>query len=374
MKVRVSLKYLIGFLILAAVVSIASIISRTYQFDADEVPNNEVSSILSLDAKHAFTPVLPNHPVMLPADFSFHPQYQHEWLHFFANVHDKQGHTYSIQWSYFRLAHDGRNEELGWLNSQVYFSYTVVSSNKKVWKEQRVARGGIGQAGMNTQPLRMWIDDWTWRSLGRDPFPGHLDVKTDTFSVSLYSDRAGPFVLPGDGGYQKKHAIEPVATYNLQVPFLDVYGQLKFAKDSDPIAIEGTAFMAKEWGSGLMSDKQQGWDKFVLKLDESTTLSVNRYRHERELPYMFGTLSSKDSTVVLNSEDIVMVPLNKVVLDGGRVVPLEWRITVAKYNIDLKVSAANKQSWLPFVVPYWESAVNTTGSHIVQGYMQLTGY
>ncbi|MEI8656569.1 lipocalin-like domain-containing protein [Vibrio sp. Hal054] len=374
MKVRVSLKYLIGFLILAAIVSIASIVFRDYKFEDDVEPNRELSSLLSADVKHAFAPVLPNNPVVLPDDSSFHPQHQHEWFHFFANVRDKKGHPYSVQWSYFRIAHDERVEELGWLNSQVYFSSVVISTDRKIWREQRVARGGIGQAGVSALPLRMWIDDWTWRSLGRNPFPGHLDVKTDTFSLSLYSDLDGPYVLPGEQGFQTKHETEPTATYNLQAPFLKVYGQLKLTKETDPIAVEGTAFMSKEWGTGLMSNTQQGWDKFVLKLDDDTTLSVNRYRHDEELPYLFGTLSSKEKTIVLDNKDIVILPLNKTVIEGGRVMPLEWRIMVPRYNIDLKTTPVNKQSWLPFIVPYWEGAINTTGSDIAHGYMQLTGY
>ncbi|WP_165311568.1 lipocalin-like domain-containing protein [Vibrio ziniensis] len=374
MKVRVSLKYLVGFLVFAALFSVASIVLRSYQFEEDVVLDDQLNSILSSDTKYAFTPVLPKNPVNLPEDFSFHPQYQHEWLHFFANVRDKKGHSYAIQWSYFRFAHDLRNEELGWLNSQIYFSYIVISNERKVWREQRVARGGIGQAGMHAMPLRMWIDDWSWRSLGKNPFPGHLDVKTDTFSVSLYSDIKGPYVLPGDNGYQRKHAIDPIATYNLQAPFIDIYGQFKLTKDSDPIAFEGTAFMSKEWGSGLMTDKQLGWDKFVLKLDSTTTLSVNRYRHDKDLPFLFGTLATADETVELKTDDMVIVPLNKIVLEGGKVLPLEWRITIPKYGIDLKTSAVNKQLWLPFIVPYWEGAIHSTGTHIAEGYMQLAGY
>jgi predicted secreted hydrolase len=47
---------------------------------------------------------------------------------------------------------------------------------------------------------------------------------------------------------------------------------------------------------------------------------------------------------------------------------------VPRYNIDLKTSPVNKQSWLPFIVPYWEGAINTNGSDLAHGYMQLTGY
>ncbi len=376
MKMRVRLRYLIGFLITVSLLSVASIVFRDfYMFGDHSSGEPDLSGILSADAEHPFKTVSAEKKVILPRDFNFHPEYQHEWWNFFANVQDKNGNKYSIHWNYSRLANSGMGPDLGWKNSQIYLSHIAISNSKRVWREQRVARGGIGQAGINSRPFRMWVDDWAWRSLGQTPFPGHLDIKTDRFSLSLYSDEQGPYVLPGRNGYQTKHSSLPLATYNFQAPFISVYGQIKLSKNSDPISVEGTAFMDKEWGTGLMDRSQRGWDKFILQLDEKTTLTLNRYRHDRELPYMFGNLSTADGdSHNLLSDEIIIVPLNKVMLKNGRVLPMDWRITVAKYDVDVKVSAVNQRLWLPFVLPYWEGAITTSGSHSAQGFMQLTGY
>ncbi len=376
MAVKVRLKYVLGLLILSSFISIVSILFHHFYHPSEDVVVDEMfSSVVTLDPKHNFAVVAPDKAVRLPYDFAYHPEFQHEWWNYVADVKDKDGNQYNVQWSFFRLANQANTDELGWQNAQIYFSHIVIANNKKVWKEQRIARGGIGQSGTNGAPFRMWIDNWSWRSVGKTAFPGHLDVKTDTFELSLYNDNTGPTVLPGKKGYQQKHSSLTIATYNIQAPYLSAYGELKLTKDGSPIAVKGSAWMSKEWGSGLMDESQKGWDKFVIKLNDKSTLSLNRYRQDSQLPYLFGTLSTKTGKVVaLNNDDITMTPLSLIELDNGHSLPLEWRIVIPKYDIVLKTSVINKELWLPFAIPYWQGAIKTTGTHIASGFMQLTGY
>ncbi len=372
---KVKLKYTLSLLLIAALISIISIVMRTlYQPQEDVVVHNEVKEILRADPTLSSEPVL-EEPVRLPTDFAFHPGFQHEWWNYFASVHDNQGNEYFVQWSYFRLANEDNRDALGWTNSQIYSSHVVISTKNKVWKEQRVARGGIGQAGLNSHPFRLWIDNWAWRSLGRTAFPGHLDVKSDDFALSLYSDNSGRIILPGERGFQKKHSSLALATYNLQAPFLSVYGQLQLNPNSDPISVEGQAWMSKEWGSGLIANDQQGWDWFVVNLDEETTLSLKRMRHESGLPFVFGTISHRDGKIIsLSGNDVSITPLNNIELENGKSLPMAWRITIAQYDIDLTSHVANQNLWLPFAIPYWQGPITTTGTHISQGFIQSVGY
>ncbi|MDF5218274.1 lipocalin-like domain-containing protein, partial [Vibrio parahaemolyticus] len=197
----------------------------TFWLEATATRESELDSILTRENQTIFEPVLPNEHVSLPSDFRFHPEYQHEWWHYFAKLKDEQGKIYNVQWSYFRVATDER-ETSGWQNPQLYISHVVVSHGSHVWKEQRVARGGIGQAGMINRPFRLWIDNWTWRSLGATPFPGNLNVNTDTFGLELNTMTSGPFVVNGDKGFQVKHALQSVASFSFSAPFLKVKGSL----------------------------------------------------------------------------------------------------------------------------------------------------
>lgn len=364
----------ISFLTMVGIVAALTLVLKGRENTAvSAAEKNEVSSMLMSHADEVFEPVLPDVAVKLPDDFAFHDHFQHEWWHFFANVVDDNGEEYGVQWSYFRIA-ESDNAGSGWLNPQIFVSHVVVSNKHHVWKEQRIARGGIGQAGMVNKPFRVWIDNWYWRSLGTTPFPGQLVASTDSFDINLTSSAIGPYVLPGENGYQKKHDLLPVASFNLTAPFVRVKGTLKLGNDK-LVPVEGHAWLSKEWGSGLMAEGQKGWDWFVLKLNDEATLSVSRYRQEQQLPYVFGTLSTNDGKVVpITSEDLIIKPLQPNYRIQGKDLPMQWLIQVPKQNISLTAQAINSDLFLPFVIPYWEGPIKAWGTHNATGFMQLTGY
>lgn len=74
---------------------------------------NEVNTVLIGSKDAVFEPVLPDDPVAIPEDFKEHPEFQHEWWHFFANVQDENEEHYGIQWSFFRIASDEREIGVG---------------------------------------------------------------------------------------------------------------------------------------------------------------------------------------------------------------------------------------------------------------------
>lgn len=344
----------------------------SYFADVGEEGVNEVNSVLMSEQFKVFEPVLPDRTVSLPKDFQFHPEFQHEWWHYFATLEDASGKDYSVQWSFFRIATDER-EARGWQSPQIYISNVVVTSATQVWKEQRLARGGIGQAGMTNRPFRIWIDNWNWRALGATPFPGRLSVETDTFGLELDSVTKGPYVLNGENGYQKKHDLLPIASYNFSAPFLALNGTL--ALDGVEVEVSGNAWLHKEWGSGLLGEGQQGWDWFVFNLDDGAALSVSRYRNNHQMPYVFGTLATRSGKVYqLSESDIDIKPLPNSTLLNGRRMPLQWIINVPKYEINLTTRIQRRDMWLPFVIPYWEGPIMASGSHEASGFMQLTGY
>lgn len=359
-------------LALVVVVALMGLVYAVFWLDETPTQESGFNSILTRENKTIFEPVLPNEHVSLPADFQFHPNYQHEWWNYFATLKDEDGHTYNVQWSYFRVATDER-ETNGWQDPQMYISHIVISQGSHVWKEQRVARGGIGQAGMKNRPFSLWIDNWNWRSLGTTPFPGKLNVATDTFSLDLNTQTNGPFVINGDRGFQVKHALQSVASFSFSAPFLNVKGVLNI--DGKRIAVSGSAWAQKEWGSGLIGEGQQGWDWFIFNLDDGRALTVSRYRHLGQIPHIFGTLSTRSGKVIsLTDKDITIQPMHVTSLSNGKRLPLEWLINVPGQDINLTTRVVNSNMWLPFVIPYWEGPMTAYGSHDARGFMQLTGY
>ncbi|PFG55972.1 putative secreted hydrolase [Vibrio sp. ES.051] len=365
-------RFLVSILIVVLVFLTGFVFYSTFWLESTATQESDLNSILMREDTTIFDPVLPNEHVSLPSDFRSHPEYQHEFWHYFARLQDEQGQVYNVQWSYFRVATDER-ETRGWQSPQLYISHIVVSHGSQVWKEQRVARGGIGQAGMTDRPFRLWIDNWTWRSLGATPFPGNLNVTTDTFSVALNTMTNGPFVMNGDKGFQVKHALQSVASFSFSAPFLNVKGSLNLK--GKRLSVTGSAWVQKEWGSGLIGEGRQGWDWFVFNLDDGRALTVSRYRHHDQTPYIFGTLSTRSGKVIkLTESDVHITPIQVTSLSNEKRLPLQWEIIVPKHKIDLTTHIIKSEMWLPFVIPYWEGPTSASGSHEAWGFMQLTGY
>lgn len=369
-------KKLVGFTLgIAAMICVVSFAYHqlTNQHRYSEARNENLAQLFQAEPNKVFEPVLPDNPVVLPQDFAFHNQFQNEGWSFFANVTDEAGEPYGVQWNYYRLA-SSDSDMSGWLSPQLFVSHVVVTGKNKVWKEQRVARGGIGQAGMTDRPFRVWIDNWYWRSLGQTPFPGKLNTVTDSFSVELQTTTRGPFVLPGERGYIIKHDLLPVASHNIYAPFLAVQGKIELEKDK-VIEVSGEGWMSKEWGSNVLSLGNYGMDWFVFHLDGDTTLSIKRYRYSEQMPYQFGTLSTRSGKVIpLTSEQIVLTPLQATFLGNGKRVPLQWSINIPDHDISLTTQVLNRNLWLPFAISYWEGPIVSSGSHQATGFMQLTGY
>ncbi len=371
-KVNSLKRLLLIVLITAVIAALFGVIRSELLSERASTQDNEISSILARDNKTIFEPVLPNEHVALPEDFKFHPEFQHEWWNYFAKLKDIKGNVYDVQWSYFRVAMDERDTR-GWQNPQLYISHIVISHDSHIWKEQRVARGGIGQAGMQNRPFSLWIDNWNWRSLGATPFPGKLVVATDEFSVDLNTRTSGPFVINGDRGFQVKHDLQSIASFSFSAPFLKVKGTLNIEGES--IDVSGSAWTQKEWGSGLIGEGQQGWDWFVFNLDDGRALAVSRYRHHSQTPHIFGTLSTRTGKVLnLSEKEIAIEPAHVTRLSNEKRVPLQWRIKVPSHGIELTTQVTNSNMWLPFVIPYWEGPIRATGTNEAWGFMQLTGY
>ncbi|WP_241033814.1 lipocalin-like domain-containing protein [Vibrio maerlii] len=360
------------FVALLMLLALAVYINHAYIQETGRAGENEVNSVLKANPKQVFEPVLPNHPVVLPRDFAFHPEYQHEWWHYFANLEDRKGNHYGVQWSYFRIASDER-EGKGWQSPQLYIAHIVVTSENQVWREQRVARGGIGQAGTRGQPFRLWIDDWNWRSFSNTPFPGKLTVKAKGMELQLTNNITGPLVLNGEQGYQPKHDLLPVASYNFSAPFQLTTGVLTL--DGKSVEVRGKAWLSKEWGSGLLAEGQQGWDWFVFHLEDGSSLSVNHYRHNNQPAYTYGTLVHPSGQVYnLKDEDVDVIPLQASMLSNTRRLPLQWVVNVPAHGINLTTRVVRREQWLPFLIPYWEGPMEATGTQKAIGFMQLSGY
>src|SRR6266704_2523931 len=113
-----------------------------------------------------FASVVPGKTFAFPADHGPHPDYRIEWWYVTANLMDPAGVAYGAQWTLFRQAMQPGAQREGWANQQIWMGHAAVTRADTHRTSETFARGGVGQAGADTNPFLAWIDAWEMRGLG----------------------------------------------------------------------------------------------------------------------------------------------------------------------------------------------------------------
>jgi predicted secreted hydrolase len=323
----------------------------------------------------SFAPVVPGRAIVFPADYGAHPAFRIEWWYVTANLVAADGTAYGAQWTLFRQATTVDAEQQGWANRQLWMGHAALTSADTHRFAEKFARGGIGQAGVDADPLHAWIDDWELRGRtaatdGRLP-PLALNASGSDFSyrLQLSSDRA--MVLQGEAGYSRKSE-RGQASYYYSQPYFSVSGEI--ALDTKAIAVTGHAWMDREWSSQPLASDQTGWDWFSLHLDSGEKLMLFRLRQRDNSNYFAGNWIGRDGqSQTLSPDAITMTPVATTSV-AGRSLPTQWRLAVPTHNLDIACVPLNAQSWMATRFAYWEGPISFTGSHRGVGYLEMTGY
>src|SRR5262245_4579266 len=151
------------------------------------------------ESADGFASVVPGRTFAFPSDHGPHPEFRIEWWYVTANLTDASGAAYGTQWTLFRQAIAAGGPPEGWANQQIWMGHAAVTRADTHRFTQAFARGGIGQAGVDANPFRAWIDAWETRRL--DPFndedvaPCELKASAVDFSYTLRLEAARPLVL-----------------------------------------------------------------------------------------------------------------------------------------------------------------------------------
>ena len=303
-----------------------------------------------------------------PIDHGPHPTFRLEWWYLTANLKDKDGNPYGLQWTLFRTA-IAPKEKLGWASPQIWFGHAAVTTSDEHYIEERFARGGIGLAGVASSPFNAWIDEWYMRgntfnelklkAAGTD-FSYQMDLKTDK-----------PLIFHGQNGYSIK-SLQGHSSYYYSQPFFSIEGTLNFLDKK--VFVTGKAWLDREWSSQPLAKNQSGWDWFSLSLETGEKVMLFSLRQTDGQEFKSGTWIFPDgkSSHILNT-DFELTPIKKSNV-GGKEIPTTWRLNYPTKSLDLTVSALNKKAWMDVSIPYWEGPVKVTGSHKGLGYLEMTGY
>ena len=306
----------------------------------------------------------PNPTFDFPADHGPHNDYRIEWWYLTANLTAQDGTPYGLQWTLFRSALAPEAGD-GWTAPQLWMGHAAVTTADNHYVSERLARGGIGQAGVIADPFEAWIDDWSlqgdWQTLD-------MTASSAEFAYDMTLTAKGPLIFHGDGGYSVKSAAGQASYYYSQ-PFFDIVGTLQLPEGD--IAVSGNAWLDREWSSQPLADNQTGWDWFSLSFDDGAKLMGFRLQQTDGDNFTSATWISPNGTTVPYSDGALVATVLATNADD---VPVRWRLELPDKGVDVTVAAINENAWMTTSVPYWEGPVTVTGSHDGIGYLEMTGY
>ncbi len=299
-----------------------------------------------------------------PADHGPHPDYRIEWWYLTANLTGPDDTPYGLQWTLFRSAL-APEAGAGWTAPQLWMGHAAVTTPTDHYVSERLARGGIGQAGVVAEPFEAWIDDW---ALSGDWDRMQMRASGPAFAYDMTLQAEGPLVFHGDSGYSVKSAAGQASYYYSQ-PFFAIDGVLQLP--DGPVPVTGNAWLDREWSSQPLANNQTGWDWFSLSFDDGAKLMGFRLQQTDGAHFTSATWITPDGvTTAYGDGALQAVPLQENA-DGA---PVHWQVTLPEKEVNVTVTALNDTAWMTTSVPYWEGPVQVTGSHSGVGYLEMTGY
>jgi predicted secreted hydrolase len=138
--------------------------------------------------------------------------------------------------------------------------------------------------------------------------------------------------------------------------------------------VQGKAWFDQEWTSQLLDQNTLGWDWMSLHLDNGSKIMAFQMRLANQNDYITGTFIEADgSSQTLKGSDISLVA-RSITKVGNKTFPLSWQLRIPHKEIDITVESKKQDQWNPALFPYYEGAVNISGSHSGEGFLELTGY
>lgn len=304
-----------------------------------------------------------------PADHGAHTEFRIEWWYVTANL-EADGIPMGVQWTLFRTALAPEDRD-GWTSPQIWFGHAAVTTPQTHLATERFARGGIGQAGVQSDAagFQAWIDEWALEGPDFD----HLSMTAagPDFAYDLDLTARGPLIFHGDQGYSVKSE-EGNASYYYAQPSFDVSGQIDLP--SGTVEVTGNAWLDREWSSQPLSAAQEGWDWFSLTFDTGERMMAFRLRDRDGGSYNVATWIAPDGSTEVMPSGAFTGTATTFSPVAGRDIPTTWQLTLAQKDVEVTVQALNPQSWMGLSIPYWEGPVTVTGSHEGVGYLEMTGY
>ena len=344
-----------------------------------------IAALLALDPGSAeFARAIAPRRFEFPRDHGPHEDFQTEWWYFSGHLSDDEGNPFGFQLTLFRFRNGAQlaASESAWRTPTLLLGHFAITdvAGAEFHHHERMSRAVPGIAGVNTVPLRVWIDDW---SIAHERDSGHWRLRAvhgrTALELELVPTR--DVVLHGDGGLSQKGADAGNASYYYSIPRLAARGTLRLA--ARRIAVAGTAWLDREWSTSSLEAEQEGWDWFAFQLSDGSELMFYRLRALRGKtdPHSAGMLlTATGDYLPLTAQQVEVEPLRFWRSPHTRVrYPSRWHFALPEHGITLTVTPrVEAQEWT-HRFRYWEGTVEIEGTVAQQpltglGFVELTGY
>lgn len=330
-----------------------------------------------------FPPLDPDDLPQFPQDFGAHPEQRVEWWYATFNLREAAGQRWGAQLALFRLALEpGALLMEGWDARQLFMAHLALADldRERFHYRERLSRPVAGLAGVQPQPLAIWVENCRMQALGAEPpMRRRIDCRIDGLALELDIAAEGPPVLHGRGGYSEKSQAGQASFYYSQ-PWLVARGALRLP-GGEAVAVEGRGWFDHEWSPGLLKAGQRGWDWLSLQLDDGRALMLFRLHDGSDAGEVRGSLIDAAGDVeTLSGDSVRLLPQRYWTSPHSAArYPLDWRVELPAHDLRLEVRARMDDQELNTQIRYWEGSVEAHGSADGQplsgeGFLELTGY
>ncbi|HBR95779.1 MAG TPA: carotenoid 1,2-hydratase [Gammaproteobacteria bacterium] len=342
-----------------------------------------MATLLGAEASAAYQRADRVRAFSFPADHAAHDGFRNEWWYFTGHLRDPAGRRFGYQVTFFRVAiTPGKPAAASaWATQYVWMGHVALSdvANQRHHHDERFVREAAGLAGVQPEPLSIWLEDWQLQAVTESAFPWRLQVAATDFALEMTLQPEKPPVLNGERGLSRKSGEVGNASYYYSMTRLQSSGHVTL--DGERFAVEGQSWLDREWSTSALGQDQQGWDWFSLQLADGRDLMYYQLR-QRD-----GTADEHSSGTWVDAEGNGRnVSSSEVTLSANRYwrspsgarYPTDWTLQVAGESRPWRVRALFDAQEMRTLVDYWEGAVAVTdaqtGEPLGVGYLEMTGY
>ena len=342
-------------------------------------PGPALSDRLGSSDIDGYTRAIEPRTFVFPMDHGPHAGFRNEWWYFTGNVQGASGRRFGYQVTFFRiaLAPETTPRESAWATGHVWMAHVALSDplQDRHIEAERFARHAAGLAGVQTEPLRLWVEDWQITATTQGQW--RIEVQTEAFSLSFELQPLKPVVLQGNGGLSQKSPEPGNASYYYSIPRLATEGTVTVG--DMPHRVSGLSWLDREWSTSALADNQAGWDWFALQLDDGRDIMFYRLRRTDGTidALSAGSLAMPDGqTVQLSESSLRLTPTHWWQSEHGARYPIGWGLTLG--DEQLTVDAVMEDQLMDVSVRYWEGMVvvrHAVSRQVIgRGYLELAGY